>query len=500
MKRSMRILALLLACLTLVSVFAACGGDGGEDTTKAPAGDTTAPSGDGTDTPVTTEPKETLDVEVKDYEGYEFYVLTAGAVSYADFIIEDESTVVGQAQFQRMAILEEQYNVIISQLDMNGAGTGNSEFQKQLSSQDNIYDLGIIGGYDAASLANNGQLYALNAMEAIDLTKSWWDQNANRDLAIQGIMFFTQGDLSAANSEATFCVYYNKKLGAEALNEDQNPYTLVKEGKWTQDKFAELCMTISEDLNGDDTMTVDDRFGLYVWDDSMLGMIIGGGAKFCEVNANGEIELTLYNETTLEVFNKYIELVTNDQYAFRYQRIANVGDIIRAAWANDQALFWATSTVNTAPMREMQSDFGILPYPKLSETQDRYYSSVGPFNSQFYCFPAYLEDVDRSAEITEVLAYYGQKLIIPAVYERQLVGTYFRDDESSAMLDILLDSYVYDLGLYFQVGGYNSRVMDLLRNGVKSFDSMYKQYEKTADRAIKKINERYADALLEWKD
>ncbi len=498
MKKYSRIIALLIAAVTLLSAFCACGGGSGDDTTKADTV-TTAPS-DGNDTakaPITTE-GEKLEVEIVDYDGYDFHTITAGNVSYRDFAIENENTVVSQAQFERMARIEEDFNVLISQEKNTGANTGTEAFTKQVTSQDNIYDLGLIGAYNSATLATSKQLYDLKSMNGIDLSKSWWDQNANRDLTIHNIMFFTQGSITASNSESTFVIFFNKALAAEAQMED--PYALVEEGKWTIDKFVELCQLISEDLDGDDQMGPEDRYGLYVWDDSILGMILATGQKFATLNENSELELTLNNENTIEMFNKYTDMVYTPGVALRYQRLADYRELTKRTWTEDKALFWATCTIETAGMREMQSDFGILPYPKLTEEQDRYYSSVAPFNGQFICFPSYLEDPDRSGIITEALAYYGKEIITPAVYERQLVGTYYRDDESAAMLDIILDSYIYDLGLYFQVGSYHKGVMDLIRNGSSSFSPMFSQSQRVAERLIKKINDEYADAIEEWKN
>ena len=60
-----------------------------------------------------------------------------------------------------------------------------------------------------------------------------------------------------------------------------------------------------------------------------------------------------------------------------------------------------------------------------------------------------------------------------------------RDEESEEMLDLIFDSKIYDLGWLYQIGGYNERIMDLLRSFKGDFTSMY---EKNFNKAIKDID------------
>lgn len=65
-------------------------------------------------------------------------------------------------------------------------------------------------------------------------------------------MFFTTGEITVSDNDAAFVILFNKELH-EAYNLE-DPYQLVYDGKWTMDKFAELCKTVTEDLNQDGLM------------------------------------------------------------------------------------------------------------------------------------------------------------------------------------------------------------------------------------------------------
>lgn len=143
----------------------------------------------------------------------------------------------------------------------------------------------------------------MNSVPGIDLTKSWWDQKANDSLSVNDVLFFTTGEITVSDNNAAFVIMFNKELLAAYELED--PYRLVYDGNWTLDKFAQLCKTVTEDLNQDGVMDENDRFGLLVWDDSVVGIVNAAGQQCCTIAEDGMIELTLYNETTVAALEKY---------------------------------------------------------------------------------------------------------------------------------------------------------------------------------------------------
>ena len=128
-------------------------------------------------------------------------------------------------------------------------------------------------------------------ISGIDLTKAYWDKNAIDSLTIQGLTFFTTGEITVSDNNAAYCIMFNKGLAAEYKIE--NPYDLVNSGNWTIEKFGELVKKVSVDLNSDGEMGYEDRYGLLVWDDSITGMINASGQRCATINENGEIKLTL---------------------------------------------------------------------------------------------------------------------------------------------------------------------------------------------------------------
>ncbi len=496
MKRNLlRALCMSLALLMLVPKLFACKNDNSADST-----DTSA---------VTTETAEEEKLVIPDehkFDGESYSVISAGNQAYNDFDHdEDDESILGQEQYKRKQVILQEYGTEIEfKLIVNkqsyGNGPGYQEISKAVTAEDVIYHLGLVGGYDVANLAASNYLYDINSVPWIETEKSWWDQNANNDLTINDMLFFTNGSLTAAYSESTFVIYLNNKLAKESLG-DVDVYQTVRDGKWTIDKLGEWSRTVSSDLDGDGIQTYNDRFGLYVWDDSVMGMMGASGTKVATVGEDGNISLTLSNDSSLNMFEKFTDIAYNEEYALTYQRYTQVFNVVNA-FQEDQALLWATSNTNTAKIREMDSSFGILPYPKLDENQSRYYSTIAPYNSQFLCIP-FINDEETMnfiGIITESLAYYGKTMTWPACYEQTLKGAFARDDGTLDMLDIIYSSYIYDIGYYYQIGMYHDGLMNLIRRKQTTFASMYESARSSAETKLETINSAYKKALDYWKD
>lgn len=490
-KKMKKQLILALAGLLLATALTSCsGGDSPAVTTTSAVGGETVTSA--TDA-------ETLGVpERADYGGAAFNILSAGNVAYADFTAEeDSSTSLDSAQYRRRELVEQNYNVQITETVEKAYSSGGGPGYKRLSTDANAgdcnFDLALVAGYDVTVLAYSDYLYDLASIPGIDLSKSWWDQRANESLAVRGVMFFTTGELTVSDNNVAFVVLFNKDMH-KAYDLD-DPYQLVYDGDWTLDTFGALCKTVTEDLDQNGEMNASDRFGLLVWDDSVVGIVNAAGQRCCTVNDDGKIELTLYNETTVAALDKYFSIIYDTQYALTYQR-EKVDPL--EMWQADKGLFWMTTMDRIPQLRNMESDFGILPYPKLNTAQKDYYTTVAPYNSQFICVPLIQSDVERTGVITEALAYYGKQIVTPAYYDINLVGQSTRDEESSDMLEIIFDNLVFDLGYYYQVGPYNKQLIRMVQQRDSNFTSMYDSYKNSAEKLLTVINTYYGKAVAGW--
>ncbi|MCL1859776.1 MAG: extracellular solute-binding protein [Oscillospiraceae bacterium] len=502
------ILTMVFVCLAFTASCGEKNNDEGENINNNNNGNKNDP-----DNPETVPDEETAaakiepDIPDANYGGHQFNILlsingefsNAGGGMWNDFEAEVETgDSINDAIYKRNVYIEDKYNIKIKVIEAQAADNmerpaAQKMLKNSVQANDNAYDAALLSGYATCQLASGGFLMDMNSMAPLDLSKPWWDQKANRDLMIKNKMFYTAGDISNVTNYATYAMLFNKQLVQEYGLED--PYALVRNGEWTYPKMIEMAVQVSGDLNGDGKYDFDDLYGALVWDDTMMGIVNSIGEKCAVVNKDGGIELALNSERVLGVFNLYTDYVYDKTKALTYQRQDWDGSKSTTMFSNDQALFWIQIMELVVRLRAQEINFGVLPYPKLDASQENYYSTVGSWHSGFICVPISQEDSVRTATILEALAAESKYTIRPAYYDIALKGKYVRDEESEEMLDLIFDSKIYDLGWLYQIGGYNERIMDLLRSFKGDFISMYEKNLSKAEKDIEKINAAFDEIL-----
>ncbi|MBQ7983848.1 MAG: hypothetical protein IJ302_09765, partial [Clostridia bacterium] len=157
----------------------------------------------------------------------------------------------------------------------------------------------------------------------------------------------------------------------------------------------------------------------------------------------------------------------------------------------DRTLFRPGSIFDIQTYRSMDSDFGILPYPKYDEAQDEFSHIIASAYCPALCIPATNSDPDRTGFLLEALAYESRDTVTKAYYDVSLYTKMTRDNESGEMLDIIFSTKRYDLGWVF---GWGSLVqqMDTIGASGKSFATIWETRRKSAERAMAQTLEFYS--------
>ena len=93
----------------------------------------------------------------------------------------------------------------------------------------------------------------------------------------------------------------------------------------------------------------------------------------------------------------------------------------------------------------MEDDYGIIPYPKWDEAQDGYHTMVDG-SHDILGVPKTASDTERTGIIVEALSAESYKKVVPVFYDTALKTKAARDEDSSAMIDIIRDSLTFDFG------------------------------------------------------
>jgi hypothetical protein len=432
------------------------------------------------------------DIKTVNYGGREFNILSRTNFTY-EFDSELTGDVLDDAVYNRNQTVEERFNIKII---THAYGEGNmanvlEAADKSIMAGDDSYQLLSAYTYQAAPGSVNGNYVNWYEIPKVNFDKPWWAKGFIEEASVYGKVFIATGDLSLLYNEVTLAMLFNKQL-AEELN-CGNLYEIVKSGSWTLDKLIEFSEQATQDLNGDSIMDANDRYGLgintYTHIDCLLYAF---EVPVTSRSKDGTPQIMINSQKMLNVLDKVYSFLVESGDVFVYKHATDAFE--PGMFESNKGLFMTTWLGNCANLREMDTDFGIIPYPKLDENQENY-STYYLDRASCFLVPV-TADLDFVGTVTEVLAAESYKQVIPAFYETSLKTKYARDNESQEMIDLILSNVKFDFGnIYtYAIGGTTGpghllRVCILNKN--KDFASLYAQNESKFNENLNKLIESF---------
>ncbi len=501
MKRSIS----LLLCLTmLLASLAGCSNGDKKENDPSTTPDNPTATGESESTPEETEPEETLAKanipEGTKYDGLTYTVAAYGETSsiWSDVdwsATESTGEVLNDAVFKRTQQVEELLGVDI----VTAYTTGRSDvatLTKSVQSQDNAYQLYNLAMGNVFGPAQNGQIHELNNFSekgTLDLTSSWWDQNIINDLSINHMNFALTGDIGTMYKKSIGSIMFNKVILLD--NDLEDPYTLMRDGKWTIDKMVEMGQKVSKDLDGNGVMDQNDQYGLICFCDMLALAMIGSDVDFVSKDENDTPYNSFYSERTVSVVEKLATLMYDPNITYSWSKNGVGEDPAFKMFQTDKALFYYGELHAVATMREMESEFGIMPMPKYDENQEGYHHCINPNAADVYIVPITNTDYESSGYIMDALGAASKNELTPAYFEKTLQGRVSRDVESTESLEIIINTINYDLG-YLGGFGFSSFILGMADSYNTDLTSTYQKQEKL----INKMIQRTVDAFAEVKE
>ena len=481
-----RTLALLLSLCMLAGCFASCS-ETPEQETAGP--DPIAPSADQTAPEEVPEPdKDSLEAREdvsdnlpeKDFGGKTFCV--AGDNGYEEYYLtaEQNGEVVNDAVWLRNQTVTERFNFT---LDANvfdeGSITGN--VKNSVLAGDDAYQL-IAGHIIYLGMAAVDKImYDMRELPYIDFTRPWWSSSTTDDLTYKGMTFIGIGDFALSAVAETYCMFYNKSIAADHSLPDM--YDLVYAGDWTIDKEIELSEGVYTDLNGDGKRDKGDLYALSTSTKSAANAYLWAlGKKIATQQPDGTYEISYFDEKMVSVMEKLYQMYyETDQVYFEVSHNPRVAFEPGLALFADGIFGQATST-----LRDVEFDYGIIPYPKWDTAQEKYYTSVDGGHEGLAVVKS-ITDPEFVGIVTEVLCAESWKKTVPAYYDTALKYKGARDYESIAMIDMIMESRVFDFGYVYGGWGPVFWIQYLLEAKSMDISSYYQKNHKVFDKYMEKI-------------
>lgn len=485
-------LALLLALLMLGTT--ACG---------EPAAD----SGDGSavvDTPAAEEmtETETEDTSVKtnlpadlDFGGAAYRIHNLDSTSYYDTLVafEQIGDNLNDAIYQRdqklMQDLNFKFEETVGNPDAHGALV--QETKSMIMAGDDSFDQYVLVDWSGYTVAQEGYAIPVTTLPYIDLTREYWSQSIHEDMSIRGKLYFAFGDHNLSTYDSVNVLLYNKAMSLDLNLEDH--YGTVLEGTWTLDKMQSNMQLAVNDVDGNGVWDENDRYGITSHSKQVLPVFwVAAGMRTIEKDEEDVPQFTLgSNEKFATMYERVLSMMHGDHLLYMSDVLPDYAN--NTLFIGGGALYNVVRVAFLKFYRDMDIDYGIIPYPKWDEAQEQYSSRTeGAF---IHVYPTTLTQKELAGAVTEAMACASLNEVIPVYYDVVLKSKYTRDANSTAMLDLIYGNRFYDLGDTLFCGTIRDGVFaGKFKNNDINLQSTLKSLTKIAERTIQKYVEAF-DAL-----
>ncbi len=470
--RKKRMLSLLLALLLLLVCFASCGKTGDAD---GPA--RMEPDGESGTEPDDARPSH--QVPELDFNGATFGVLHSGFLPEY-FVEELTGDTLNDAVFKRMTDTESYLNVtFFDDAREDDIKAIQPLLSKLVMAGDDVYSMVIshcIAGVSA--LVTENCLMPYEKLPYVDLDAEWWNQRATEELRLGEYTFYGVSDFEIPNP---YGVFFNRDIVTDYNLPD--PYEMVEEGTWTLDRFVDMALKATKDLDGDGQIREGDQCGITAEELSRYTSIMtASGQYLTERNEDGRLVIIANTERMQSIIEKLYRAVSRKGTIWYDQESG------KNVFEEGHILFSLDAISNGNQYRGMDVDLGLVPYPKYDEEQKEYLSL------DFGCLvgvPSSVTDRQMVGAVIEYMAWDSANTVRPAYFDVYLDGKLARDPDMRRMLQLLFDTITYEAGgnyfgftngfrqLFYTMGSM------VVSAGDTAFASWYKQNERPATYALK---------------
>lgn len=489
----------MLALIVFISFAACSGSSGNQEINGGGMLDTSETGGPGNDpaedTTIYYEPDELPDN--LDFGGETINVLqVTGSVFTGDILSEElTSEPVNDSVFNRQKYVEDRLGI-----EITGATSDYEKYNElvllQHASDDNTYQIFSGSTVWYAPIVFDNCVTDLYELDYLDFEKPWWFKGFTEEAEMGGRLFLATGSLSLSTNRFLFGVYYNKKLAEDYKpgNPDLgNLYEIVDGGSWTYDRMRSITSDIYSDLNGDSLEGEDDIYGLgYFMDFPIDAVWSSFDMRILGRDEDGWYSLDVNKDKVFGVLDLMTSLLFDDKGTFEG---AASQELLEEKFAGGTLLFMVgqlKSAENTA-LRNMQDDYGLIPFPKYDNAQKDYYTYA---HDQYVSFsiPRTNPDPDTAAAVLEAMASFSYRDTIPKYLDTVIKGKYMSDAKSRRMVDLIVEGFRLDAGwIYsFKIGYFPQYFRSAVADNSTSYASSFTRYYNQTKIGLAEIKKKYS--------
>ena len=437
-----KILSLLLCLAVLLPTFAACSNNaadpGNSDGAQNPSGNT-APSAEAEAAPE--EPEitranypDTLSPDLN-FDGVTLSINAFGSENCINYDCTGELTgdVVLDAVYNRNITVEDRLNVklnyVFGSADWDGFP---ASVATVLQAGTDDYDLIVEESSRLFEQSIQGYFYDFLTLDNINLEQPWWYSEMMEASQFDNTKrFFLNGDICLTVFMGASAMYFNKPVFTDYFGDVNALYDSVLDGTWTYDKFADYCRGVYTDVNGDGKADAGDLMGFrYEQWGVPNHMSMSTGLTYALRDSEGFPILDIYTENGI----KWGETLYRLLYTDNISMLGAKQDTFIAG----KSLFFPGMFETALVLRDVDFEYGMVPYPKLDESLD-YLCGAATANGCGVAIPvsANAERISATTATVEALCAEAYRKVVPAWYDTALKIKYSDATIDAQMVDII---------------------------------------------------------------
>ena len=468
MKRSLSFILVLCMLLSTLMLCACPAPDDG--------GSTTTTTGGGQEGPTPSPWADRLDTEAvkKEIGGGELVVSCFERYLYEIYAEEDSKDTLDQLIYKRNKKIEERFAVTIKPNETKSTGINDSSSHREyvkteLCSLDPKFDLLMMMASASGRLIEHYHdwkatvPYARDSLAAGD---AWWSAQINRNSTVKGRMFVAVSDMCITLTDLSFGVMFNQSLvneynlvesyAAKVEADYKTMYDIVNAGDWTLDSVKMMTKDLwidNEQIGKSGAVDEEDIIGFY----TVSGMELDNffcSFGFTYLENDGVSDPTLWRHpSTFEQAVADLRSFFGESRGARLSRDFSWDLEERLVAFAEGHVFFMTAHLDrlqTATVKGMEQDYGILPYPKLNRDQAEYLTGCAD-NLTVLSVPRYIigKRLKRAGAMTVALSAENSKSVNEPYYEMIVKhDSGFVNREDIDMLERIAAGRVHELAVY----------------------------------------------------
>jgi hypothetical protein len=494
MKKS---LSVLLALLMLLPTFTACAESGTNEETTAPASSDVAPEVVEEAAPEETEitranMPDNLPDDL-DFGGMDVTCLhLAGDKNRRElYVEEDTGDALDSAIYARNLTVEERLNMKIAPIE------GDASSLAATAVTAGIDDYQTVWGqqYTLMKQATQGLYFNFYDMKYIEPEQPWWAQNFIEAATIgNDRLYYLTGDATMTLLMNMGVVYVNNSIFENMYGPVDDLYQIVLEGGWNFDVMQKYIEGTYIDANGDTVRDVDDIYGFAAHTISMMDYLVGGADfRFCDYDDEGYPYLIINSERAVSFAEELQKLMYENTGTYILEGSVAGEQTGIAKFSEDTLMFLPFRAETSEKLRDMESDYAILPCPKFGEDQENYSTAVHD-SATVLCIPiTNVERQEATCAFLEAFAAESYRTVTDVYFGTLLKEKFARDENVATIFDIILE------GVYFDFACLHSYALNSIGQIFRSttsdrgatFASFYQKNAKVYDKTMQKLVKAY---------